>query len=106
MSNLNEQLKVRQEIIDILENYDFTTSTELDDTFSMFKSDVWGLSQKFKKQEAYVYTKDEFIEDLNDMMKEAITKEEVEIFQDQIDEVNKLNADVVITTGTGEYYYI
>lgn len=84
-------------IEEYLENYERTTSNKMDDKFSMFKADVSALAVAYRKGEAYLYTKEEYINFLQEQIDERIEylKEEnfdQEYIEDEIEEsVDNLN---------------
>lgn len=63
-------LKVKSifdDIVGYLENYKKTTSTEIDPIFKIYKSDVYTLSKEYNDGEGFLYTKEDWIEFLEEI---------------------------------------
>ena len=68
-----------------LEVYPYTNSTELDERFHMFKSDVYGLAEAYRKNEAYVSD----IQDYIDWMEEVLHEEDAENLPTWLDSIEE-----------------
>ena len=106
-----------QSITKYLEGYERTNSNTMDSKFGIFKVDVYSLAKDLDKGDLYIYSKEEYIESLNDMLKENIeyhiengltveeaNEEEIEIL-DKIKEVKESNCTVFIEKSGSEHYY-
>lgn len=90
-----------------LETYSYTNSTELNERFHIFKSDIYGLSEAYRKGEAYVYDIEEYIDFLHDCIDEA-DEDEVPKWLDTIEEVDEFkdNGYRVVIDHYGNLTYI
>lgn len=98
-----KQEKVRQEVEEYLSNYGKSHSTETDNKFNMFKSDVASLAKDVENGDAYVYTKYEWLEFLQEQLDEA---EDKEYFENKIKEFEGYNFDVLVDTLGSENQYM
>lgn len=71
-------IKTEKELVNYLENYPQTTSTAMDTVFSLFKSDVSSIANKWRNGEAYTYTKAELL----DFLAETGDTDNLEAVQD------------------------
>lgn len=62
IENKGEIKMTKTELENYLENYEMTLSNEMDDVFSKFKSDVWSMSQEFRKGDLWIVERNEFKE--------------------------------------------
>lgn len=59
-----------EELEDYLENYPNSRSNSMDAVFSLFKSDVSKIAENYRKGEAYIYSKEDFLEEKNEIAEE------------------------------------
>ena len=58
----NTQLKVKQQVIDYLNNYEITGDSELDKLFNKPKHEVYKYALELNRSKAHAYTKSEYME--------------------------------------------
>lgn len=58
----NTQLKVKQQVIDYLNNYEVTSEMELDELFNKPKHEVYEFALQMNRSKAHAYTKGEYME--------------------------------------------
>lgn len=58
----NTQLKVKQRVIDYLNNYEITGDSELDKLFNKPKHEVYQFALELNRSKAHAYTKGEYME--------------------------------------------
>lgn len=98
--------KEREEISEYLNNYEKTRSTEMDEKFNMFKSDVSSIAQEYRKNEAYIYTKKEFLEFIQEQIEEAEDEDIRETIEEKYAEIEEINFNVVVNTINNHNYFI
>ncbi|MFW3364718.1 hypothetical protein ACN2AU_09150 [Aerococcus viridans] len=98
--------KEREEISEYLNNYEKTRSTEMDEKFNMFKSDVSSIAQEYRKNEAYIYTKKEFLEFIQQLIEEAEDEDIRETIEEKYAEIEEINFNVVVNTINNHNYFI
>jgi hypothetical protein len=98
--------KEREEISEYLNNYKNTYSTEMDEKFNMFKSDVSSIAQEYRKNEAYIYTKKEFLEFIQEQIEEAEDEDIRETIEEEYADIEEINFNVVVNTINNHNYFI
>lgn len=101
-----QQDKAREEISEYLNNYEKTRSTEMDEKFNMFKSDVSSIAQEYRKNEAYIYTKKEYLEFIQEKIEEAEDEDIRETFEEEYTDIEERNFNVVVNTINNHNYFI
>lgn len=99
------QDKARQEVEEYLANYGNSHSTHMDSKFHIFKSDVVSLAKDVEHGNAYVYTKYEWLEFLQELLDEA-EDEHKEYFENRIKEFENHEFDVLIDSLGSEHQYM
>lgn len=100
------QDKAKEEIEEYLNNYKKTYSTEMDQKFHMFKSDVYSLAQEYRKGEAYVYTKKEFLEFIQEKIEEETDEDIRETIEKEYDDTEEINFDIVVNNINDNNYFV
>ena len=93
----------REEIERYLWNYKPTRSTEMDEKFAIFKCDVADIAKDFRSNEAYVYSKMEYLEYLYELAYDADGQDK-EYFENLHEELRNRKFDVLVDT-INDYYY-
>lgn len=105
MNTRTEQDKARQEVEEYLANYGNSHSIYMDSKFHIFKSDVASLAKDVKHGYAYVYTKYEWLEFLQELLDEA-EDEHKEYFENIIKEFENYDFNVLIDGLGSEHQYM
>lgn len=66
-----------EELEEYILGYNETNSTKMDKYVDLFLSDVSNMKKQLKKNELYVYTKEDYIEFLNEQINELSSDEEI-----------------------------
>lgn len=111
------EMEDKEMIEEYLENYERSMSTEMDEKFSMFKSDVSALAVAYRSGDAYLYTKKEYIDFLQEFIDEKVDylksqgidqediEDDIEDSLSVLNEVKASNSTVFIEkTGADGYY--
>lgn len=102
-----------------LENYERTLSNEMDDMFWLCKADVSSLAEKLEKGELYIYSKDEYIKEIEELIndnvqyhiKNGLSKEEAldlaseDDFMEKLEDVKKSKCTVFIEHDSLDSYH-
>ena len=95
----------REEIEQYLWNYRPTRSTEIDEKFAIFKCDVADIAKDFRGNEAYVYSKMEYLEYLYELAYDADGQDR-EHFENLHKEIRNRNFDVLVDSVNDYYYFV
>lgn len=101
-----------KKVEDYLSNYKNTRSTQMDDMFKLFKSDVSTMAQDYANGELYIYSREDYIEYLETLIKDnvelgissGLTEEEEELIS-KLNNVKNSNSEVIIETMGSDTYY-
>ena len=88
-----------QQVEQYLQNYPWTFPTEMDEVFGMFKSDVADLARLYRKQEVFIYTKEDYEEELHGRL-------EGEDLEQAINDIPSHASFIVEVMGIEGYYTI
>lgn len=106
-----------ESITTYLEGYEQTYSNAMDSTFGLFKSDVYSLAKDLAKGELYIYSKEDYVDYLEGVLKENVeyhvsngmteeeALEEENELVDNLEEIKESTSTVFIESSNSDSYY-